>query len=57
LNTGAAAVVVDVRLLKPKGFADRTADDAAAAAVVVDDELSPLMLILVAICGIAAGFA
>ena len=57
MNTGAAAVVVDVRLLKPKGFADRTADDAAAAAVVVDDELSPLMLILVAICGIAAGFA
>jgi hypothetical protein len=53
LNTGAAAVLEDVKLLVPKGSADLTAADAAA---VVDDELSPLML--VAICGgIADGFA
>jgi hypothetical protein len=52
LNTGAAAVFDDVKLLVPKGSADLTADDTA----VVDDELSPLML--VAICGgIADGLA
>jgi hypothetical protein len=44
LNTGAAAVFVDVKLFVPKGSADLTADDAAA---VVDDELSPLILVVV----------